>query len=146
MKANLKALVLPAVLALLVGCATPERRIRRNPELFASFPPDAQNTIRKGRAEIGFSRDMVAMALGKPRRVYTRETADGTTEIWAYTDGRFWTESHPVSVPYTYRDSGGRLHGTHSTAWVQVDRFEETETLRVEFRGDEVVGLEQMRY
>ena len=75
------------VLALLSACGGVNSRIKKNQDKFQSYPPEAQQKIRNGQIDVGFSKDMVEMALGKPDRVYTRKTESGSQEIWAYTEG-----------------------------------------------------------
>ena len=60
-------LALPLAL-LLAGCATPEKRIQQNQDLFDSFPVAAQARIRGGQIDLGFTPDMVRIALGDPQR------------------------------------------------------------------------------
>jgi hypothetical protein len=77
-------LVLAGV-ALLAGCvSTPDRRISRSPALFESFPPEVQERVRAGEVEIGFTPEMVALALGEPDRRLTRRTAEEDRVIWIY--------------------------------------------------------------
>lgn len=76
------------VLAVLIAaCASPSKRIKRNQALFDTFPPAVQEKVRQGQVDVGFTADMVLIALGKPDRKYTRKTEAGDTEIWAYVDG-----------------------------------------------------------
>jgi len=70
----------------LAGCSTPDSRIEKSSATFASFPPAVQAKIRAGEVEVGFTSEMVQLALGKPDRVYRRQTAEGETEVWAYAD------------------------------------------------------------
>jgi outer membrane protein assembly factor BamE (lipoprotein component of BamABCDE complex) len=69
----------------LSGCATPEARIQKNPELFAGLAPSDQQAIKEGRASLGFTPEMVRLALGDPDRVTTRTDASGSSEVWRYT-------------------------------------------------------------
>lgn len=71
-------------IALFSSCSTPESRIRRNPELFAQLTPQDQELIRRGRVAVGFTGEMVRLALGEPDRFTTRTTATGTNEVWHY--------------------------------------------------------------
>src|SRR5262245_45566136 len=75
---------LAAVLALFAGCSTPESRIRQNPQLFAQLTPEDQELIRKGKVAVGFTGEMVRLALGEPDRFTTRESEAGSREIWHY--------------------------------------------------------------
>jgi hypothetical protein len=75
--AGLAALVLAA-------CSTVASRIDDNRAAFNSYPPAVQQKIRAGQVDIGFTPDMVRMALGDPDHRYERTTAAGQSEIWGY--------------------------------------------------------------
>jgi hypothetical protein len=77
-----------AVLALVVwlaGCASPDSRIRANAAIFDGLPPHQQQLIREGRVAIGFTPEMVYLAVGEPDRRWARTDADGRSEVWTYT-------------------------------------------------------------
>ncbi len=81
-------LILTAFLAIavwLAGCASPDARIKRSPEMFARLTPEQQALVKEGKVGIGFDADAVRLAVGNPDRVWTRTDATGTTEIWSYT-------------------------------------------------------------
>lgn len=82
---TLVAFLALAVLTVFSGCATPESRIRDNPELFAKLTPQEQQMIREGKVGIGFSPEMVRLAVGDPDKVYSRIDANGASESWSYT-------------------------------------------------------------
>jgi hypothetical protein len=73
--------------AALIACSTPQSRIRKNQAAFDSYPPQVQRDIQNGKVDVGFTNAQVAMALGDPDRVYSRETAASTQEVWAYGGG-----------------------------------------------------------
>lgn len=73
-----------AALVCFSGCETTETRIKANPQLFSQLTPDQQQAIREGRVGIGFTPDMVKLALGDPDRVRIRTDAHGRSEIWNY--------------------------------------------------------------
>ncbi|CAM2899517.1 hypothetical protein [Rariglobus hedericola] len=80
--------LLVALLAMTLGfagCATPDARIKRSPEVFARLSPDQQALVKEGRVAIGFDEDAVMLALGLPDRKWTRTDAKGTQEVWSYT-------------------------------------------------------------
>jgi hypothetical protein len=79
------ALIAALALLTLAACSTPERRIGRNPEFFASLAPADQELIKKGRVALGFTPDMVKLALGDPDRLLTRTDSSGSSEVWRYT-------------------------------------------------------------
>jgi hypothetical protein len=76
-----------AVLAF-AGCSTPDSRIAKNQPQFDSWPPAVQQKVRAKQVELGFTPAQVFVALGDPDRKYTRTTAQGTMEVWAYRDDR----------------------------------------------------------
>ncbi len=82
---NFRAVAGAISLAVLAGCATPEARIQKNPELFASLAVSDQQAIKEGRAALGFTPEMVKLALGDPDRVLTKTDASGVSEVWRYT-------------------------------------------------------------
>jgi hypothetical protein len=71
---------------LAAGCSTVDSRIAKNRDAFASWPAAVQSTVIQGKIDVGFTPDQVRVALGDPDRVFTRTTADGTSEIWGYRD------------------------------------------------------------
>ncbi len=133
--------VLPALLAV-AGCATPDSRIKKNPELFASFPPDVQETVKAGNIEVGYTEDMVQIALGRPDRLYSRRTKDGETTVWAYTATDYSSDRQRVKADFRYRDSSGRYRDTSDWVWVDVRQEKEYDRLRVEFRSGVVTAIE----
>ncbi|MDO8541250.1 MAG: hypothetical protein Q7S40_12500 [Opitutaceae bacterium] len=82
----------PALLATLLvslgiaGCSTVDSRIAKNREVFSSWPVAVQERVAAGQIDLGFTPDQVRVALGEPDRVFTRTTADGTSEVWSYRD------------------------------------------------------------
>lgn len=128
-----------------VGCSTPAARIRKNPETFARLTPDEQTMIRNGQIGLGFTPEMVRLALGEPDHIHTRTDQTGTSEIWSYTsddtpDGigfygwyhrsGYWGWDGPF-YPYP-------LYPGHGYGREQVD-------FRVVFQSEKVVAVEQRR-
>lgn len=70
--------------AALAACQSPQSRIKKNQAAFDAFPPEVQQAIREGRAEVGFTSEQAVIALGKPDRVYTQKTAGSNQEVWEY--------------------------------------------------------------
>lgn len=125
-----------------VGCATPERRIRSHPEMFSAFPTNVQTNVRNGIVDVGYSPDMVYIALGRPDRVAQRTTIEGRMEIWVYTDTTYDTQFAPIETSYWYRTSRGDLRLARDWSWVDVRQRHEYEILRVEFKDGKVAALE----
>ena len=146
MKLTLKIVFLSAMMAMLSACSTPESRINQNPTLFATFPPDAQAKIRKGQIDIGYTRDMVQMALDKPSRTYTRLTDSGMTEVWAYTETYTTTSRQLISGTFRVRDRQGFYRDVEDQVWADVPQEHEVEKLRVEFVNGVVKAIETVNH
>lgn len=130
------------VLMVLAGCATPESRIRDNPGLFASFPPDVQQNVRQGRIEIGYTPEMVTMALGKADKVETEKAAEGTTEIWSYTDTTSTTEQQTYTPsPYVIDKDGDTSYKYQPPVTVNSQKIQEYEKMHVEFVNGKVTKI-----
>ena len=97
MNASVKSLIWLIVVGTAIlsfGCSTPASRINRNPELFAQMPPEQQDLIRRGQVAVGFTSEMVRLALGEPDRYTTRTSQEGVGEVWHYV-----TYDAPVGTP-----------------------------------------------
>lgn len=133
---NTRQILFIVCAAALVGCSTPASRIKKNPALFNSFPPEVQTKVSNGQVDVGFTKDMVAMALGRADRTYTRKTAAGSSEVWAYTSFYVTTERQRVRADVRARDLDGRYRTIVDDIWVDVDQHHEYDRLRVEFDND----------
>jgi len=72
---------------LLAACSTPASRIKHKKEAFAAYPPEVQQKIKAGRVDVGFTPEMVELALGRPDMRYTSTTEGGSTETWVWGGG-----------------------------------------------------------
>lgn len=127
--------------ALLAACSsTPDSRIAKNQAAFANYPAAVQQKIRTGEVDVGFTPEMVRLALGEPTRQFSRQTKDGTAEVWVYHDNgpRF---SFGVGI-------GGAI-GRHSSAGVGLSTssggYDPEEKMRVEFHGGKVAAIEYVK-
>ncbi|MDP6522702.1 MAG: hypothetical protein QGI24_01540 [Kiritimatiellia bacterium] len=145
MKNTLRLAVLSAVLVVLTGCATPAARIRRNPEMFAAFPPEVRENVEQGIIDLGYSKEMVFIALGSPDRDYSRVTGEAETEVWSYVDLDYRPDTRPVSTAYYYRDAHGHMRRASHWTWIDVGTYIEYESLRVEFQGGAVNAIEALK-
>lgn len=68
----------------LTGCVSPDTRIKRNQAVFDQLAPTEQALIREGKVAIGFTPDMVRLAVGDPDQRWARTDASGTSEVWTY--------------------------------------------------------------
>lgn len=128
---------LAGVALLSVACATPVSRIRRNKEKFAAYPPEVREGIRAGNAAVGFTPEMVLMALGEPDRKYTQSTANGSTDAWVYAD-----TASGVGVGIGMGSgSGSTVFGGGVSVGGSPQRLHER--VRVVFKGDQVISVEK---
>lgn len=87
-------------LCFLSGCATtPVERMARYPELLEDVSPEQAAQIRQGNLDLGFTSNMVFLAVGAPSEVYRRQSEAGASEVWVYL--RYARQSYPaVFAPY----------------------------------------------
>jgi hypothetical protein len=76
--------VAAAAAVLLAACAGVSSRIDEHRALFDASTPEVQRSIRGGRIEVGFTKEQVYMALGRPDRVVERKTSVDARETWLY--------------------------------------------------------------
>ncbi|MBX6420489.1 MAG: hypothetical protein IRZ06_05720 [Nevskia sp.] len=126
----------PLLPVLLLACSSPATRIEQNPALFDSYPPEVQQKIRAGQVDVGFTPDMVRLALGEPDRRYERTDANGTSEVWAY------RERKPA---FSFGIGGGSFGGSSAVGGgVGVATGgEQGEKLRVVFVDGKVTAVEK---
>ena len=135
----LKTLLASVGLALLAACATPDSRIADNRSAFDKFSLEIQQKIRTGQVEVGFTPEMVRMALGEPARTFTRKTELGDTEVWSYHD-----DSPKFSFGFGVA-SGGRRSAVSSGVGVSTGGYDPEEKIRVEFRDGAVTAVDVLR-
>lgn len=138
----MKFLIPLMVLILVAGCSTPQTRARSNPELMESLSAEERALLEAGEIELGFTEEMVRVALGKPDRKYSERTEEGETVIWAYHVGNLMS-GFSVGVGTSI---GGSRRGTGVGAGVGVGtggRLRAEEKMRVAFEGGRVVGIER---
>ena len=137
------ALALFPALLLLAGCATPERRIEQNRELFDSLPVADQARIRGGKIDLGYNPDMVRIAFGEPQRRLVRRSSLGDAEIWLYlgVDRRFDRQRADIDGLSVSGPGGSR--SITGSAWVNVAQEREFIRARVEFLNGAVAAIEE---
>ena len=108
------------LLVLLSACGTvQEHRARQMRRDFEQLPPAQRDAVIDGRVEQGFTRVMVYMALGNPRR----ESRTGNRTTWTY---------------YGWIDDSGRFR---STGDLYAGRRDAMMQMTVEFRGELVASV-----
>jgi hypothetical protein len=152
MKNRTWLLVLP-LFALLsfTGCQTVETRIKEKPAVFASLDKTTQDRIMEGIIGIGYSEDMVYLALGSPDQIRESVTADKHTLIWIYNsyiphyDTAFMMSYHryPYGYPGYYRPYG---YGYYYPPYALGPTYtEKEERIRVTFNEGKVSAIDQVR-
>lgn len=133
------------LLLLLAGCAsTPEKRIAENQAAFDALPVAAQARIRGGQIDLGFTPDMVGIALGEPQRKLVRRTADGSTEVWLYVETGSRYERQHVDIDGLSLSGAGGGRSSGGSAWITVLQEKESVRTRVEFKNGAVALIEEI--
>ena len=126
----MKWFCLLSAMMILSSCATPSDRIAREPQKFASYSSAVQEKIRRGQVDVGFTEDMVLMALGKPDRRYAR----GELEVWAWTSNE--RSAH-------IRDNG-RFGSLGAFSPMAADDQAAIETIRAAFKDGKVFSIDRI--
>lgn len=124
-------------LTLLAACGTPQSRIRKNPGLFASWPPEIQSRVKAGEVDVGFTAEMVRMALGSPDQKFMRTTETAAEEVWIY-GGPGLRQGVGVSV-------GGGTYGGFGGGVSVGSESPRGENARIVFAGGRVVSVEKRK-
>ncbi len=140
MRSVIMPLCLVAV-ALLAACSsTPDSRIAKNQAAFARYPSGVQQKIRAGEVDVGFTPEMVRLALGEPARTFVRQTGNGSAELWVY---------HDSGPRFSFGIGVGGSTGRHSSAGVGLSTstggYDPEEKMRVEFREGRVTAVEYVK-
>jgi len=134
----MRTFFLPALLGLafLSACSTPQTRIESSRTVFEKFPAEIQAKIRAGQIDVGFTPEMVRIALGEPARQLTIKTEAGEAEVWVYRDDK----------PQFSFGFGMASGGPHSAVGLGLATgtggYEPDERVRVVFRLGRVAQIE----
>ena len=130
---------------LLAGCATtPDQRIEKNRDYFNSLPVADQARIRSGEINLGYTPNMVSLALGDPQRKLIRRTADGDTIVWLYTETTRSYERQRADIEGLNVTGAGGVRVVGGSAWLNVLQERELTRIRVEFQGGLVSAIEEL--
>ena len=132
----------------LAGCSTFEKRSEEKSAVFAALDTEAQEKLSQGIVEIGYSPDMVYIALGSPDSKSEHTTAEKTDLVWIYS--AYYSEYRGTSnVGYrrmVHYDPKTKSHIVYYEP-VQVDHYEERveDRIRVTFRDGKVAVIEKAK-
>lgn len=148
----MKRLILTVLLltgfALLTGCQSVESRIKEKPDVYAKLDAATQAKVKQGIIELGYTEDVVYLALGAPDHKRESVSPTGTKITWIYNT-------------YYDRYEGSMMAGYHRSIYfdpylrayrvyyrpVYADTYsqEKEERIRVVFKDGKVVVLEQTK-
>lgn len=130
----------------LVGCDTFERRASQKAATFEALAPDQREKLRQGVIELGNTPDMVYIALGRPNETREKATPAGRETVWFYNS---YYQEYEGQLNAGYRrfvvyDPGLRRYLVYyEPVYTDVYSEHEEEKIRVKFRDDRVVEIEQ---
>jgi hypothetical protein len=129
-------LFLAVALALLMfGCSTVDSRVKAEQAAFDSWPADVQEKVRAGEVAMGFTPEMVQVALGEPYRRASRTTERGQADVWIYQD-----KSPKFSIGLGFGSARG---STGVGGGVTLgEGFRDDESMRVIFENGRVTAIE----
>ena len=134
---------------LFAGCASIDRRIEKHQVYFDQLEAEDQAKIRQGQIDIGFEKQMVEIAMGRPAAVKTRRTAEASSDIWIYNGVRTeFVYSHSnfhYGHGVTPIGHGGAVRYGHGDLYcAPIARPKSYETARIIFEEGQVSEVEQL--
>jgi hypothetical protein len=149
MKNHLPLLAAAAVaLLLFAGCETVDSRIKKKPDVFAKLDPATQDKIKQGIIDIGYTEDMVYLALGAPDQKRESVSEKGKSVTWIYNtyyeryEGTQMVGYHR-RVYYDPFIRSYRLY--YRPAFADVYSSEKEERIRVVFKDGKASVIEQAK-
>ncbi|MCF7688841.1 MAG: hypothetical protein K9M98_07485 [Cephaloticoccus sp.] len=130
------------------GCSTFEQRSKEKAAVFSQLETATQEKLRQGEIEIGYTPDMVFIALGKPDYKSAQITAENREEIWTY-NSYFSEYRGTETAGYRRIIDYDPVKKTYIVYYepVRVDVYREhvEDRIRITFRGGKVVVIEQAK-
>jgi hypothetical protein len=140
--------MLAASLGFLAGCSSVTDRIKEKPSVYTGLDPATQDKIKQGIIDIGYTEDMVYLALGAPTEKRETVTAAGKTVTWIYStyytrydgDRMIGYERRVYYDPFlkTYR-----LY--YHPAFIETYRDMKDERIRIVFKDGKATVIEQSK-
>jgi outer membrane protein assembly factor BamE (lipoprotein component of BamABCDE complex) len=137
-----------SALVALSGCSTVKSRIEEKSAVFNALDPQTQARIKQGIVDVGFTPDMVYIALGKPDETKESVTANGRETTWIYNE--YWQEyqgsrlvGYRRNVYYDPVARAYRVYYEPVEAAVYRNRVEQK--IRVMFKDGKVSAIEQAK-
>ena len=139
---------LAASLGFVAGCQSIDDRIKQKPEVFASVDKATQDKIKQGIIDIGYTEDMVYLALGVPDQKRESLTSAGRSVVWVYNtyyqryDG-FTFVGYERRVYYDPLLKSYRLY--YHPAYADTYHDEKEERIRIVFKDGKAAVIEQSK-
>jgi hypothetical protein len=144
----LTTFMLAASFGFLVGCQSVNERIKEKPDVFASVDKATQDKIKQGIIDLGFTPDLVYLALGQPDQKRESVTAAGTSVTWIY-NTYYQRYDGTAFVGYerrVYFDPLVRSYRIYyHPAYAETYHDEKEERIRVVFRNGKAAVIEQSK-
>ncbi len=144
----LRTFLLASSLGFLAGCQTVESRIKEKPEVFASAGKATQDKIKQGIIDLGYTEDLVYVALGAPDQKREIIDATGKSLSWIYNtyydryDGTGFAGYHR-SVYFDPYLSAYRMY--YRPVYADTYSQEKEERIRIVFKDGKVTVIEQTK-
>jgi hypothetical protein len=141
-------LLFAALLLVLAGCSTIDSRIREKEAEFNSLPPAAQAQIRQGIIAVGYTPDMVYMAIGRPDEVRERSDKGGRETVWKYNSyyDRYEGTVRAGYRRWVYWDPRIRAYRVYfEPRYANVYSTEKETYFRITFRDGKVTTIEETK-
>ena len=140
--------MLAATLGFLAGCQTVDDRIKEKPEVFARLDAATKDKIKQGIIDLGYTEDMVYLALGKPDQRRESLTAAGKSTTWIYNTyyERYDGTAFAGYYRSLYYDPYLRSYRVYyRPMFADTYAQEKEERIRVTFTNGKVTSLEQAK-
>ncbi len=140
--------MLAASLGFLAGCQTVEHRIKEKPEVFAQIDKATQDKIKQGIIDLGYTEDMVYLALGTPDQKREAISEKGKSTIWIY--NTYYTRyDGATAFDYergVYFDPFLKTYRVYShPVFARTYREDREERIRVVFKDGKAAVIEQAK-
>jgi len=141
-------LLLCLLAGLLAGCSTIQSRIKEKAAVYAALDAATQEKIKQGRVEIGYTPDLVYMALGAPDEARERTSSHGQQLVWTYTSvyhEYVGTAEVGYRRVYVQNPKSGAVYVYLDPVYSDVYRDQVQEDIRIIFRNGRVAVIERAK-
>lgn len=137
-KNTLPNIIIVPALTLMISCNSTDSRVKKNQSAFDSWPVEVQEKVRAGKVEIGFTGEMVRVALGEPARIMKRTSNKGVSEVWVYEEsGSGMSFGLGMGTMHRSNVFGGGISVGND--------WHDKEILRIIYDGDKVITIESKK-